>query len=294
MLLIISIFFITVAIMKFYGFNIIHRIKKISTERSENKKRYDKIISLACFVIGIVLLVFYIDSSRWFYGFFESELLLDILFVLFFIAIVLLIYAPISYREGIIGKRILKCDNNGSRKILLWSYVLGITAFLLLITLGIIFSSEYGCNLDVYFLGMDTSVVFYILESLVVISIFLIIVIKKHNKKGIIFISTLATLGILLFSLFLCAFTTGGNYYTFSSPDRKHSIVIEEWAFLMGEGIRVYEKENLFFIKSIGSLPGNLRNGNYLIEWKENKAIIVLNKGTENEEICEFVLKNKK
>ena len=294
MLLIISIFFITVAIMKFYGFNIIHRIKKISADRSENKKRYDKIISLACFVIGIVLLVFYIDSSRWFYGFFESELLLDILFVLFFIAIVLLIYAPISYREGIIGKRILKCDNNGSRKILLWSYVLGITAFLLLITLGIIFSSEYGCNLDVYFLGMDTSVVFYILESLVVISIFLIIVIKKHNKKGIIFISTLATLGILLFSLFLCAFTTGGNYYTFSSPDRKHSIVIEEWAFLMGEGIRVYEKENLFFIKSIGSLPGNLRNGNYLIEWKENKAIIVLNKGTENEEICEFVLKNKK
>ena len=39
MLLITSVLFITAAIMKFYGFNIIHRIKKISTETSENKKK---------------------------------------------------------------------------------------------------------------------------------------------------------------------------------------------------------------------------------------------------------------
>ena len=288
MLLIISILFITIAIMKFYGFNIIHRIKDIKIERNENKKRYDRIISLSCVLIGTVFGVF---SSDWFYAL-ESSLLLDASYVVFFIAIVLMLYAPVAYREGIIGKRILKCDDNGSRKILAGSYLAGIIAFLLLITLGIIFGSEYGSNLDVYFMGMDTSVVFYILEPLIVISVFLIIVIKNHNKKVIIFISTLVILGILLFSLFLCAFTTGGDYYTFSSPDRKHTIVIEEWAFLMGEGIRVYEKENLFFIKSIGSLPGNLQNGNYLIEWKENKAIIVLNDGTENEEICEFVLKN--
>lgn len=292
MLLIISILFITIAIMKFYGFNIIRRIKKIAAQRSENKKKYDRIISLACSVIGIVLLAFYLDSNRWFYGFLENELLLDASFILFFIAIVLVLYAPIAYQEGIIGKK-LKCDNNGSRKILAGSYVVGIIALLLLITLGIIFGSEYGSNLDVYFLGMDTSVIFYIFESLIVISVFLIIVIKKHNKKVIIFISTLATLGILLFSLFLCAFTTGGDYYTFSSPDRKHSIVIEEWAFLMGEGINVYERENVFFIRKLGTLSGDSQNGYYPIDWKENKVIVTSNIGTENEEICEFVLKNK-
>ncbi len=103
MFLIISILFITVAIMKICGFNIIHRIKKISTERSENKKKYDKIISLACTAVGIVLLVFYLDSSRWLYGFLESELLLDILFVVLFIGIALMIDAPLFYKEGMIG-----------------------------------------------------------------------------------------------------------------------------------------------------------------------------------------------
>ena len=84
MLLITSLLFITVAIMKFYRLNIIHRIKKINIKRSENKKKYDKIISLACMLIGMVLLIFYLNSSRWLYGFFESELLLDILFVVLF------------------------------------------------------------------------------------------------------------------------------------------------------------------------------------------------------------------
>ena len=97
-------------------------------------------------------------------------------------------------------------------------------------------------------------------------------------------------MGVLLFSLFLCAFTTGGDYYTFSSPDRKHSIVIEEWTFLIGEGIRVYERENLFFMKSIGSLSDSFMNKNYVIEWIDNKAIISLHKGKENEEVHEFIL----
>lgn len=292
MLLIISILFITIAIMKYYGFNIIQRIKEIGTERSENKKKYDRVISLACSVIGIVLLAFYLNSSRWLYGFLESELLLDVLFVVLFIGIVLMIYAPLVYKEGMIGKSILKYKNNRGRIAVVCTLSMAIS-ILLLILLGVIFNSEYGCDLEIYFLGMDTSVVFYMLEALIVISLFLIIVIKKHDKKVIVFVSSLVTLGILLFSLFLCAFTTGGDYYTFSSPNRKHSIVIEEWAFLMGEGINVYERENMFFIRKLGTLSGDSQNGYYPIEWKENKVIVTSNVGTENEEICEFVLKNK-
>ena len=275
--------------MKFYGFNIIHRIKKINIERSENRKKYDIIISLGCGLIGTVLLIF---SSGWFYEL-ESDLLLDASYVTFFIAIVLLVYAPIAYREGIIGKFLLKQKNNRGR-ITIGCYVIGVISALLLITLGIIFCSEYGHELHVYFLGMDTSVVFFILIALIVVSVFLSLVIKNHNKRMIIFISTLVMIGILFFSFFLCAFTTGGDYYTFSSPNKKHSIVIEEWMFLMGEGINVYERENMFFIRSLGTLPGEPRNGSYPIEWRENIAVITLNKGTENEETCKFILKNKK
>jgi len=207
---------------------------------------------------------------------------------------VLMLYAPVAYREGIIEKKLLKCDNNRSRIILSGSYVAGIISLLLLITLGIIFNSEYGNELHIYFLGMDTSIVFFMLITLLIISIFVVIAIKKHNNKTILLISTLIMAGSLFFSFFLCAFTTGGDYYTYSSPDRKHSIVIEEWMFLMGEGINVYERENMFFIRNLGTLSGDPRKGCYPIEWKENKAIVTLNMGTENEEICEFVLKNKK
>ncbi len=295
MLLMISIIFMAVAMMKFYGLNIIHRIKKISIERSVNKIKYDKIISLACVFIGMVLLVFYLNSSRWFYGFFESELLWHILVIVLFISICLIIYAPIVYGEGIIGKILLKNKNNRG-KITVGCYLTMVISTLLLITLGITFSSEYGYNLDVYFLGMDTSVVFYILESLIVISVFLIIVIKKHNNKAIIFISILATLGILLFSLFICAWTTGGDYYSFYSPNLEQSIIIEEWTHLITEDVRVYERENIIFIKRIGSLPINsvsdFKHGAYDVEWEENKAIITLHKGSNNEEICEFVLKD--
>lgn len=295
MLFIISLTFLLVAIMKFYGFNIMHTIKKIATQRSENKKKYDRIISLSCVLIGMVLLVFYLNSSRWFYGFFESELLWHILVIVLFISICLIIYAPIVYEEGIIGKSLLKNKNNQG-EITVGCYLTSVISALLLITLGIIFNSEYGCNLDVYFLGMDTSVVFYILESLIVISVFLIIAIKKHNNKAIVFISTLAALGILLFSLFICAWTTGGDYYSFYSPNLKQSIIIEEWTHLIAEDVRVYERENIFFIKRIGSLPINSVNdfehGAYDVEWKENKVVITLHKGSNNEEICEFVLKD--
>lgn len=287
MLLIISIIFIAVAIVKYKGFDIIHRIK---IERSENRKKYDKIVSMAFLLIGAVLLAHYLDSSRWFYGFLESEVLLDALFVLFFIAVALMLYAPIAYQEGIIGKILLNSNNDRSKRILTGSYVVGITALLILITIGIIFNSEYGNDLHILFLGMDTAVVSFILIALLIISVFAVIAIKKHNNKTIVFTSTLIMIGSLLISFFLCVFTTGGDYRSVYSPDLKRSIVIEKWAFLLAEGVNVYERENLFFIRKMGDLPEAY--GGYSVEWEEDKVVITVHKKMEEVEICEFALTN--
>jgi len=287
MLLIISIIFVSVAIMKYKGFDIIHRVK---IERSENRKKYDNIISVACLLVGATLLVFYLDSSRWFYGLLESEVLLDALFVLFFVAIALMLYAPIVYQEGVIGKALLDNDNNRSRKVLKVSYGVGITALLLLTTLGILFSTEYGRDLHILFLGMDTAIVSFILIALMIISVFIVIAIKKHNNKTMVFVSTLVMIGSLLISFFMCVMTTGGDYRSVYSPDLKRSIVIEEWAFLVAEGVNIYERENLFFIREMGDLPEAY--GGYSVEWEEGKVVITVHKEKEEVEICEFALTN--
>lgn len=297
MLFIISLTFLLVAIMKFYGFNMIHRIKKISFERSENKKKYDKIISFACVFIGMVLLVFYLNSSRLFYGFFESELLWHILVIVLFISICLIIYAPIVYREGIVGEFLSKVESSKrKRKVICRCYIADAVLIIVLIIWEIIKSTDYGFSIEFYFLWMDTAVAVFICTILTIISLLFVIAVTLYKKKVIIFITTVISLIVFNFSLFICAWTTGGDYYSFYSPNLKQSIIIEEWTHLIAEDVRVYERENIFFIKRIGSLPINSVNdfehGAYDVEWKENKVVITLHKGSNDEEICEFVLKD--
>ncbi len=295
MFLIVSILFITIAIMKFYGFNIIHRIKKISTEKSENKKKYDRTISLPCSAIGIVLLVFYLNSSRWFYGFFESELLWHILVILLFISISLIIYATIVYREGIVGGFLSKVESSTKkRKVICGCYIADAMLVIMLIIWKIVKSTDYGIPVEFYFLGLDTAIAVFICTLLIIISLLFIVAVTLHKKKVIIFTTTVIALVTFNVSLFICAWTTGGDYYSFYSPNLNKSIIVEEWTHLITEDVRVYERENIFFIRKIGSLPINSVNdfqqGNYDVEWKENKVVITLHKGSNNEEICEFDL----
>jgi len=290
MLLIISVFFITVAIIKFYGFNIVQRIKKINTEKCENKKRYDRMMSLSCGLIGTVLLIF----SSGLISKLESDLLLNVSYVVFFIAIVLMIYAPIVYREGFIGGILSKIEcNSKKRKVICGCYIADVILAIMLIIWKVIKCTDYGIPLEFYFLGIDTAIAVFIFTLLIIISLLFVMAVTLHKKKVIVIITTMIALVAFAVSLFICAWTTGGDYYSFYSPNLKQSIVIEEWTHLITEDVRVYERENMFFIRKIGSLPINsvhdFQHGNYDVEWKENKAIIVLNK-----EICEFVLNNEK
>ena len=297
MLLVISIMFIVSSILKFYGFNIIHRIKKISIERSENKKKYDKILSLAFVLVGTVFLVFCLSSSRWFYDFFENELLWCISGLVLFISTCLIIYAPIVYREGIVGGFLSKIEiSKKKRKVIYGCYIADAILISVLIIWGIIKCTDYGFPIEFYFLWMDTAIAIFICTMLIIISVLFVIAVTLYKKKVIVFISTVLSLIVFNFSLFTCAWTTGGDYYSFYSPGLKQSIVIEEWTHLITEDVRVYERKNIFFIKKIGSLPiysiHDFQHRNYDVKWEENKAIITLYKGSSREEICEFVLNN--
>ncbi len=294
--LIISIIFATVAVMKFYGVNIIHRIKKISIERSENKKKYDQIMSFACILIGMVLLVYYLNSSRWFFKL-KSILLVNALYAGFFMAIILTIYAPIVYREGIVGGFLSKVESSTrKRKVIYGCYITVALLVIVLIIWKIFKSTDYGFPIDFYFLGMDTAIAIFVCTLVIIISLLFVIAVTLHKQKLIILITTVISLIVFIFALIACAWTTGGDYYSFYSPDMKQSIIIEEWTHLIAEDVRVYERENIFFIKRIGSLPINsvydFEHGNYDVEWKENKVVITLHKGSNDGEICEFVLKD--
>lgn len=293
MLLIISIICIVVAIMKFYGFNITRRIKKIDTDITENKKKYDRIISLSCGLIGTVLLIF----SSGLISKLESDLLLNASYVVFFIAIVLVIYAPIVYREGLVGGVLSKIESNSKkRKVICGCYIADAILVIMLIIWKVIKCTDYGIPLEFYFLGLDTAIAVFICTLLIIISLLFIIAVTLHKKKVIVIITIVIALVAFNVSLFICAWTTGGDYYSFYSPNLNKSIIIEEWTHLITEDVRVYERENIFFIRKIGSLPINsvhdFQQGNYDVEWKENKVVITLHKGRNNEEICEFVLKD--
>ena len=242
-----------------------------------------------------MLLVFYLNSSRWFYGFFESELLWHILVILLFISICIIIYAPIVYREGIVGVFLSRIESSTKkRKVICVCYIADVLLISALIIWRIIKSTDYGFSIEILFLGIDTAIVIFVCTLGIIISLLFVITITLYKKKLIIFSTIVISLIVVSFSLFICAWTTGGDYYSFYSPNFKQSIVIEEWTHLIAEDVRVYERKNIFFIEKIGNLPINSRSdfeyGFYDVEWKEQKAVITLHKGSNNEKICEFDL----
>lgn len=77
------------------------------------------------------------------------------------------------------------------------------------------------------------------------------------------------------YTLILSLFTTDTEYYKFTSPDGKHSVIAEEWSFLLGGGVNFYERENVFFVKEKGSFSTDdgyrvIAAENYSVEWNEN------------------------
>lgn len=109
---------------------------------------------------------------------------------------------------------------------------------------------------------------------------------SKKEKHMVIntFIRMALIAGILYYTFTLSFFTADNEYYKFTSPDGKYSVIAEEWSFLLGGGVNFYERENLFIVtekESISTDDGYrvISAENYSVEWKENIMIFTGSNG---------------
>ena len=85
-------------------------------------------------------------------------------------------------------------------------------------------------------------------------------------------------LGFLFGSLIFLVDYLVNSYYTFISPDKKHTLVVEEASFLLLGDVSLYERKNLLFIEDLGAgaSPDDgfsaVSAGKYWIKWDGNRV----------------------
>lgn len=77
---------------------------------------------------------------------------------------------------------------------------------------------------------------------------------------------------------------SNSRYYEFTSPDNKHTVIAEEWSFLMGGGIVFYERVNPLFVRYKEGFSTDdgyraISGGDYSVEWQDNVMSITLQNG---------------
>lgn len=109
-------------------------------------------------------------------------------------------------------------------------------------------------------------------------------IIMKRTKSAVFktVIRLAASCVALYYALTLSALTPSCDYYEFMSPDKQHSVIANEWSYLMGGGIDFYERINPLFVKSKGSLTVDdgvniIKTNGYSVEWQNNVMIFTFN-----------------
>lgn len=88
----------------------------------------------------------------------------------------------------------------------------------------------------------------------------------------------LLIVGFLFGSLIFLGDHFLSSYHTFISPDRKHTLVVEEASFLLWGDVSLYERKNILFIEDLdaGASPDDgfspISAGKYWIKWDGNRV----------------------
>lgn len=88
----------------------------------------------------------------------------------------------------------------------------------------------------------------------------------------------LLIVGFLFGSLIFLGYHFVISYHTFISPDKKHTLVVEETSFLLLGDVSLYERKNLLFIEDLGAgaSPDDgfspISAGKYWIKWDGNRV----------------------
>lgn len=119
---------------------------------------------------------------------------------------------------------------------------------------------------------------------LVAISVIALASTNIKNKFLQVFINVLLTGVIISSTCVLGAFSLDTKYYEFVSPDKQHTVVAEEWSYLLGGGVNFYERINPLFVirkESFSTDDGYkaIHSGYYTVEWHGNTMLFTANNG---------------
>ena len=102
------------------------------------------------------------------------------------------------------------------------------------------------------------------------------------NLAIMIFGSAISTIALLGGSLFYLLFLYDSEvYYTFYSPDRKYSVVVEEWSWLLAGSVTVYERTNPFLVEFKENMITDdgfrpISADAYEIQWDDNVVTLTI------------------
>ncbi len=134
--------------------------------------------------------------------------------------------------------------------------------------------------------GDTLNVVFLVYAAIFLLVSAITAIISKAEKR-IVLNSVIRFLIICIigsFALISVSDNKDYKYYEFSSPDGEHTVVAEEWSFLLGGGVNFYERINPVLIKYKENFSTDdgfraISSGDYSVEWNENVMSITLQNG---------------
>lgn len=125
--------------------------------------------------------------------------------------------------------------------------------------------------------GNRIIMIFLICASVCLVAISIIALASKNEKNR--FLQTLISVlfaGVIISSTcVLGAFSRDIKYYEFVSPDGQHTVIAEEWSYLLGGGVNFYERVNPLFVTGKESFSTDdgykaINSNDYTVEWNEN------------------------
>lgn len=165
--------------------------------------------------------------------------------------------------------------------------LLAVTLIWLLFSIMLLYiksRTSHRILIDFFGLILRQGDVLFILLLMIVIWLiyFLKLFWKKYSSKiARVFLVIgwiLSIVGFLFGSLIFLGDHFVSFYHTFISPDKKHTLVVEETSFLLLGDVSLYERKNLLFIEDLGAgaSPDDgffpVSAGKYWIKWDGNRV----------------------
>ena len=163
------------------------------------------------------------------------------------------------------------CINNKKLKI-------GLIAFILYRILVFGLNEKFDLYLMIF--GVNQWIINLLVDVLIIITVDMLILHKKEMLLGVmIFLSVICIVLLLFINLMM---HSNKSYFHFKSPDRSHTLVVEEDSFLLGGWSNFYERRGLIFIKDLkqqimtddGYTPFSCND--YELNWLDNNSVEII------------------